>query len=156
MHVSEVDEGTAVSYGGTWVAPRRTRIGTVPVGYGDGYFRALSGRTDVLVGDRRVPQVGRVCMDQMVVDLGPGSDEQEGAPVVLIGSAGDETISADDIADRAGTIAYEVLTNISARVPRVYRDGCAGRGLTLFCRRLAPLSRRPRSRPARRASTPPP
>ena len=123
VHVSEVDEGTAVSYGGTWVAPRRTRIGTVPVGYGDGYFRALSGRTDVLVGSRRVPQVGRVCMDQMVVDLGPGSDEQEGAPVVLIGSAGDETISADDLAERAGTIAYEVLTNISARVPRVYRDG---------------------------------
>jgi alanine racemase len=123
VHVSEVDAGTAVSYGGTWVAPRRTRIGTVPVGYGDGYFRALSGRAEVLVAGRRVPQVGRVCMDQMMVDLGPGSTDAEGAPVVLIGTDGTETVSADDLAERAGTIAYEVLTNISARVPRVYVGG---------------------------------
>jgi alanine racemase len=108
-----------VSYGSTWQSDHPVRILTLPLGYGDGYFRALSNKACVLVKGVRRPLVGRVCMDQILVNL-----EHDEAGVaeeaVLLGEQGGQEITADELADLAGTIPYEILTNISARVPRVY------------------------------------
>jgi alanine racemase len=109
-----------VSYGSTWVADRMVRVVTVPVGYGDGYFRSLSGKADVIIRGKRYPVVGRVCMDQMMVNI-EWETAYNGDEVILLGEAGDVAITADELAERAGTIAYEVLTNINTRVPRLYR-----------------------------------
>jgi alanine racemase len=91
----------------------------LPVGYGDGYFRLLSNRGQVLVHGKKYPIVGRVCMDQFMVnlesDLGGTEDE-----VILLGKQGQQEITADDLASMVGTISYEILTNINSRVPRVY------------------------------------
>ena len=108
-----------VSYGSTWVSDRTHTIATLPVGYADGYFRALSNRAEVLVGGRRYPVAGRICMDQILVNLGDDSCTA-GTEVVLLGEQGVERLLADELAEWAGTIGYEILTNISARVPRVY------------------------------------
>jgi len=107
--------GRPVSYGSLWQAERPTRIVTVPCGYADGYFRRMSGRARVLVNGKSYPQVGRICMDQFMADAGDDAIAL-GDPVILLG--GD--ISAHDLAAWAGTNAYEALTNISARVPRVF------------------------------------
>lgn len=107
--------GRPVSYGSTWQADRPTRIVTVPCGYADGYFRIMSNRARVIVNGKSYPQVGRICMDQFMVNVGDDASGV-GDPVVLLG----EGISADEMAEWAGTIAYEVFTNISARVPRVF------------------------------------
>ncbi len=115
----QVPAGRGVSYGWTWRAPHPTRVVTLPVGYGDGYFRALSNRTQVLIRGKRYPQVGAICMDQMMVALG-NDPVSVGDEVVLLGSQGNERISVEDLAEWAGTIPYEVLTNINTRVPRVY------------------------------------
>lgn len=108
-----------VSYGSTWQCDRPVRVVTVPVGYGDGYFRALSNRAQVLIRGRRRPVIGRVCMDQLMVNLDDGT-AYNGDEVILLGGDGGERISADDLAAWADTIPYEVLTNINTRVPRVY------------------------------------
>ena len=110
-----VQPGSPVSYGGTWQSDHPVRVVTVPVGYGDGYFRALSNRGEVVIRGQRHPIVGRVCMDQFMVNLEWGT-AYNGDAVTLIGDG----ISAQDVADWAGTIPYEVLTNINSRVPRVY------------------------------------
>jgi alanine racemase len=107
--------GTPVSYGSTWQADHDVRLVTVPVGYGDGYFRAFSNKAHVLIRGQRYPVVGRVCMDQLLVNLEQGT-AYNGDEVTLLG--GD--LSADELAEWAGTISYEVLTNISSRVPRIY------------------------------------
>ncbi len=115
-----------VSYGSTWSSPTPTRVVTVPVGYGDGYFRALSNRGEVIIHGRRYPIVGRVCMDQFMVDIGQDS-AYNGDDVILIGrAAGGEEITFEEFAAWAGTIPYEVLTNINSRVPRTYFHGRAG------------------------------
>jgi alanine racemase len=108
-----------VSYGSTWRSDHLVRVVTVPVGYGDGYFRALSNRGEVLIRGQRHPIVGRVCMDQFMVNLEWGT-AYNGDAVTLIGDDEEENISVQDIADAAGTIPYEILTNINTRVPRVY------------------------------------
>ncbi len=108
-----------VSYGSTWVSERQTRLITLPVGYGDGYFRAMSNKAEVLVGGQRFPVVGRICMDQMMVDIGWES-AYNGDEVVLLGGQGEQRISAEELAEWAGTIPYEILTNINTRVPRIY------------------------------------
>lgn len=108
-----------VSYGSTWQCDRPVRVVTVPVGYGDGYFRALSNCAQVLIRGRRRPVIGRVCMDQLMVNLDDGT-AYNGDEVILLGGDGGERISADDLAAWADTIPYEVLTNINTRVPRVY------------------------------------
>jgi alanine racemase len=118
--VKTVLAGETVSYGRTWTAPTATRIGTVPIGYGDGYSRVLSNRADVLVAGRRQPVVGRVCMDQLMVDLGPDSPLTTGDTVTLIGRDGDQAIGADWLGELWGTISYEVLCAIAARIPRLY------------------------------------
>ncbi|MDR0990231.1 MAG: alanine racemase [Propionibacteriaceae bacterium] len=117
--VKPVAAGETVSYGRTWTAPRDTIIGTVPVGYGDGYSRTWSNRVEVIVAGARRRQVGRICMDQLMVDLGPDSTLKPGQPVTLIGREGLAAIGADDLAAISGTISYEVLTGLGARVPRV-------------------------------------
>ncbi len=119
VYFKVVQPGSSVSYGGTWQSDHPVRVVTVPVGYGDGYFRALSNRGQVLIRGQRHPIAGRVCMDQFMVNLEWGT-AYNGDVVTIIGSDGNETISAQDVADWAGTIPYEVLTNINSRVPRVY------------------------------------
>ncbi len=115
--------GHPVGYGAAWTPERNTRVVTVPVGYGDGYLRALSERGQVLIGGRRRAIVGGICMDQLMVDIGPDGEAYNGDEVVLIGSQGDASIGASDLAGWAGTIAYEILTNINTRVDRRYVGG---------------------------------
>ncbi len=110
-----VPPGRPVSYGSLWQAERPTRIVTVPCGYADGYFRRMTDRARVLVNGKSYPQVGRICMDQFMVDVGDDPAEV-GDEVVLLGPG----ITADDLAEWTGTNAYEVLTAIGARVPRVF------------------------------------
>ncbi|MCB1225094.1 MAG: alanine racemase [Verrucomicrobiales bacterium] len=117
-----VRAGSGVSYGSTWAPQRDSRLVTVPVGYGDGYFRALSNHSQVLIRGQRHPVVGRICMDQTLVNLDQAT-AYNGDEVVLLGTQDDEAISAQELADLAGTIPYEILTNINTRVPRVYRGG---------------------------------
>ena len=107
--------GHPVSYGSLWQAESERRIVTIPCGYADGYFRRMTNQAQVLVNGRKYPQVGRICMDQFMVDVGEDA-AQVGDDVVLLG----EGITAYDLADWTGTNEYEVLTNISARVPRLY------------------------------------
>ncbi|MDI3299526.1 MAG: alanine racemase [Bacillota bacterium] len=116
--VRELPAGRRVSYGGTFVTGRPSRLATLPVGYADGLHRALSGRGTVLVRGRRAPIVGRVCMDQVIVDVTGLPGVEAGDVATLIGEEGGERLTADDMAEAAGTISYEVLTSISARVPR--------------------------------------
>ena len=123
--VKPLPQGHGVSYGHIYHTPQETVTGLVPLGYADGIFRSASGRAEVQVAGRRVPQVGRVCMDQMVIDLGPGATEQAGDPVVLFGPGLHSEPTAQDWAEAAGTISYEIVTRIPQHVPRVY-TGQAG------------------------------
>lgn len=118
--VTEVAPGEGVSYGLTWRAERPSRVGLVPVGYADGWMRALSNRGFVLVGGRRVPIVGRVCMDQFLVDVTDVPGVRAGDEVTLLGRQGAEEITADDVAEWAGTISWEVLSRLGGRLPRLY------------------------------------
>ncbi|MFC4602669.1 alanine racemase [Rhodococcus kronopolitis] len=122
--VKKVAAGAGVSYGHTWVARRDTTVALLPVGYADGVPRALSGRFEVQIGDRRYPQIGRVCMDQVVVDLGadPGP-VSEGDEAILFGSGDGGGPVAQDWADELDTIHYEVVTGVRGRVVRSYRGG---------------------------------
>src|SRR4051794_40363783 len=115
----DAQPGQSAGYGRQFVAERPTRVGTVPIGYGDGVRRALTNNADVLVAGRRVPLIGTVSMDNITVDLGD-SGAAPGAEAVLIGAQGGERILAEEWARRLGTINYEVTCGISARVPRVY------------------------------------
>ncbi len=124
VYVKTVPAGTPVSYGGTFVTERETVIGTVPVGYADGYPRNLSNKGNVVIKGRRAPIIGRVCMDQFMVDLTdiPGTKKLD--EVTLIGADGDESISVEEAAGLAGTFNYEFVCDISKRVPRVFfRNG---------------------------------
>jgi alanine racemase len=116
--VKAFERGASAGYGQTWKAPADTNVGVLPIGYGDGVRRGLSNNAEVLIGGRRYAVVGTVSMDNITVDLGPGTDVEPGAPAVLIGAQGDERILIEDMAERLGTINYEVATGISARVPR--------------------------------------
>ena len=117
--VKEVHAGDTVGYGRTWSAPADTHVAVLPIGYGDGYRRGLSGAAEVLIRGRRRPVVGTVSMDNITVDVGSGTDVQRGDEVVLIGAQGDERITAEELARILGTINYEVTCGISPRVPRV-------------------------------------
>ena len=118
--VKWVEKGEGVSYGRRFIAKRRTKIATIPVGYADGYWRLLTGQAKVLIGGKRYATAGTICMDQIMVDVG-SDDIAVGDEVVLIGRNGGKTISACDLASQVGTIPYEICTNISSRVPRIYR-----------------------------------
>jgi len=119
-YIKEVPAGTSVSYGCTYTTDQPTFIATLPVGYADGYNRRLSNKAPVLIGGRRRPIVGRVCMDQIMVDLGPVCDAAIGDEAVLFGRQGEAEITVTELADLVGTINYELVCAISARVPRVY------------------------------------
>ena len=112
--------GEGAGYGRRWVAAEPTFIATIPIGYGDGWRRALTNDCDVLMGGRRRPLVGTVSMDNVTVDLGPDTDVQPGDPAVLIGAQGDERILCEEVAGRLDTINYEVVCGLSARVTRRY------------------------------------
>ncbi len=125
--VQTLEAGEGVSYGLTWRAPTRSVVGLVPVGYGDGWRRSLGNLGHVLVNGHRCPMIGRVCMDQFLVDLThlPGAGEiAEGAEVVLLGTQGDQSITAGEVASEIGTISWEVVAALLPRIPRVFhRDG---------------------------------
>jgi len=119
VYFKVVEPEHPVSYGSTWQSDHQVRVVTVPVGYGDGYFRALSNTAEVVIRGRKYPVVGRVCMDQIMVNI-EWDTAYNGDPVTLLGADGDALITCEDVAGWAGTIPYEVLTNINTRVPRVY------------------------------------
>ena len=123
VYFKVVQAGDTVSYGATWQAPQDTRVITLPVGYGDGYPRALSSRGEVLVRGGRHPIIGRVCMDQFMVDLGPQGTAYNEDEVVLVGRQGDECIRIEALAEAAGTIPYDILTGLNERIPREYLKG---------------------------------
>ena len=123
-YIKEIRAGSAVSYGGTFVAEKNMIIGTVGIGYADGYPRNASGKGYVLVCGKRVPILGRVCMDQLMIDLTEVSDAVEGSEVTLLGSDGDLEISMDELVGFCGGFHYEIPCMIGKRVPRVYvRNG---------------------------------
>lgn len=117
--LKKVERGASISYGRRYVASRDTWIASVPIGYGDGYSRMLTGKTDVLIRGKRYPVVGAITMDHLMVDLGPSTDISTGDTVTLLGCDGNESISLWDIAERIGTIPYEVACMVADRVPRV-------------------------------------
>ena len=119
VYIKTVPKGAPISYGATWRAKRISRIATLPIGYGDGYSRALSNRADVLVGGRRCPVIGRVTMDQTMIDVTDVPRARVGEDVVLIGVQGRESVTAAELADLCATIPYETVTALSSRVPRV-------------------------------------
>lgn len=119
--VKSFEPGDTAGYGRTWTAERETRVGVLPIGYGDGVRRGLSNGASVLIGGQPRPLVGTISMDNLTVDLGPGSPVEPGEPAVLLGVSGDSTVLAEAWARQLGTINYEVTCGISPRVPRAYR-----------------------------------
>jgi len=122
-HVKTLPAGRAVSYGGTFTTTRPTTIATIPVGYADGYRRCLSGQFHVLIRGRKAPILGRICMDQMMVDVTGIPDVAVNDKVVLVGRYGKEQITMEQIAAAAGSFNYEFVSGISRRVPRIYTSG---------------------------------
>lgn len=123
VYFKVVRAGRSVSYGATWTAPADTRVITVPIGYGDGYPRALSSRGQVLVRGTRRPIIGRICMDQFMVDLGADGTAYNEDEVVLVGMQDGACLAVEELARAAGTIPYEILTGLNERIPRVYHGG---------------------------------
>ncbi len=123
VYIKTVPKGATVSYGATWRAKRVSRIATLPIGYGDGYPRALSNKAAVLVGGKRCPVVGRVTMDQIMIDVTAAPRARVGEDVVLLGRQDDAVVSASELAKLCGTIPYETATALSSRVPRVGVNG---------------------------------
>ena len=120
----KIEAGTAVSYGGTFVADHTMKVATIPVGYGDGYVRSLSGKGDVLIHGKRAAILGRICMDQFMVDVTDIPDVQEDDEVTLLGSDGAECITMEELAEKSGGFHYEMICDIGKRIPRVYlKDG---------------------------------
>ncbi|MGH7845711.1 MAG: alanine racemase [Candidatus Binatia bacterium] len=122
LQLKKVPESSRISYGGTFVTKRESVIATLPVGYADGYHRALSNRAVVLIQGHRAPVVGVVCMDLTMVDVTDIRNVKQGDEVVLVGKQDSEAISVDEMASWANTIPYEILTSIGARVPRYYEN----------------------------------
>ena len=121
--VKSIRAGESVSYGHTWTAQRDTNLALMPIGYADGVFRSLGGRLTVLINGRRRPGVGRICMDQFLVDLGPGHvDVAEGDEAILFGPGTRGEATAQDWADLLGTIHYEVVTSPRGRITKTYRE----------------------------------
>ncbi len=124
VYFKVVKQGSCVSYNCTWTAKEDTRVVTLPVGYGDGYSRMMSGKAQVLIHGERFDVIGRITMDALVVDIGQTSAYNED-PVVLLGAQGEGRIRVEEVAQWLGTIPYEVLTMLNTRVPRVYRGGAS-------------------------------
>lgn len=120
VYVKTLPAGTPVSYGGTYVTDKERRIATIPVGYGDGYPRGLSGKGEVLICGRRAPILGRVCMDQFMVDVTDIPEAKEGVLVTLIGEDGAERITMEELGNLSGRFNYELACDLGSRIPRVY------------------------------------
>ena len=116
--VRRFEPGQSAGYGRRWHAEQATNVGTIPIGYGDGYRRAFTNNADVLIGGRRYPVIGTVSMDNITVDLGPETDVRPGAEVTLIGRDGDERITAEELAQRVDSINYEITCALLPRVRR--------------------------------------
>lgn len=123
VHINLLEPGREIGYGGTYTTPRMTRVATLPVGYADGYRRNLSGRFYVLIRGKKAPILGRICMDQMMVDVTDIPDARLGDVVVLVGRDGEEQITVERIAAQGDSFNYEFVCGISRRVPRVYTLG---------------------------------
>ena len=119
VHLKKVGPGFKVSYGSTYVTDKETVIATIPAGYADGISRHMSSNGDMLVRGRRAPIIGRVCMDLTMIDVTGIDGVSVHDEVVLIGKQGNEEISADELAERTGTINYEIVTSLAPRVPRI-------------------------------------
>ena len=119
VYFKVVKPGHPVSYGSIWQSDHMVRIVTIPVGYGDGYFRTMSNKASVIIRGKKYPQVGRICMDQLMANIEWGT-AYNGDEVILIGESENEKITVDDLAGWAETVPYEILTNINTRVPRIY------------------------------------
>ncbi len=122
-YLKTVEPGRTISYGMTYTAKKKTRVATLPIGYGDGFSRAHSNRGEVLIRGKRAPIIGIVTMDQIMVDVGGIEGVAVGDGAVLIGEQGGDRITAEEAAERIGTISYEVLAQLGKRVSRVYKDG---------------------------------
>ena len=122
-HLKTLEAGREISYGGTYTTTKPTRVATVPVGYADGYRRSLSGKFHVLIRGKKAPILGRVCMDQLMVDVTDIPDVQLEDTVVLVGRSGKEAVTVEDIAAAADSFNYEFVCGISRRVPRIYMQG---------------------------------
>jgi len=122
VFIKDVEPGSTISYGRTYITKSKARLAAIPIGYGDGYSRLLSNKGEVLIKGKRAPIVGRVCMDQSIVDVSEIPEVSVGDEVVLIGKQGHERINVEEIAEKTGTIPNEVFCMISKRVPRVYID----------------------------------
>ncbi len=123
VYIKTVPAGVAVSYGGTYVTEKRRRIATIPVGYGDGYPRGLSGKGEVLIRGKRAPILGRVCMDQFMVDVTKIPEAAEGDRVTLIGRDGEEQITMEELGALSGRFNYELACDLGSRIPRLYTGG---------------------------------
>lgn len=121
VHLKQVPAGTKISYGATYETTAPAMIATIPVGYADGYSRLLSSKGEALVRGVRVPVIGRVCMDQLMLDVTGVPDVQNGDEVVLYGPQGTDRIALEEVADKIGTITYEVVCALGRRVPRKYQ-----------------------------------
>ena len=121
--VKTLTAGCEISYGGTFVTTGETRVATVPVGYADGYRRSLSGKFYCLIHGKKAPILGRICMDQMMVDVTEIPETKPGDRVTLVGTDGEETITMEAIAAAADSFNYEFVCGISRRVPRIYVSG---------------------------------
>ena len=123
-YVKTLPAGVEIGYGGTYTTHRMTKLATIPVGYADGYPRSLSNRGSVLIHGQKAPVLGRVCMDQFMVDVTEISDVKEGTIVTLFGRDGDAFLPVEEVAELAGSFHYEFVCDVGKRVPRVYfRDG---------------------------------
>ena len=119
-YVKWVEAGTPISYGGTYVTERRTKIATIPLGYGDGYARSLSNKADVLIRGKRCRVIGRICMDQFMVDVTDLPDVEYGDKVTLIGYDGEEHIPVEELGDIADRFSYEFICDLGKRIPREF------------------------------------
>lgn len=121
VYLKTIHRGQSVSYGGTFTAPRDMRVATVPLGYGDGYPRSLSGKGYVLICGKKAPILGRICMDQFMVDVSDVPEAEEGQRVVLLGADGGLRISAEELGELSGRFNYELVCDFGKRIPRIYR-----------------------------------
>jgi alanine racemase len=123
FYLKEVPPGWSISYGRTYITEKPTLVASLAIGYGHGYNRRLSNSGEVLIRGMRAPIIGTVCMDQCLCDVTHIPGLSMGDEAILIGRQGNEEITADDVAEKIGTIPYEILCAINARVPRIYRKG---------------------------------
>ena len=122
VYCKTIHAGQSVSYGGLFTAQKDTRVATIPVGYGDGYPRSLSGKGYVLIHGKKAPILGRVCMDQFMVDISEIPGAMEGDKVTLLGTDGSERITAEELGELSGRFNYEFVCDLGKRIPRVYRQ----------------------------------